>query len=193
MLKDIIFYPLILCISAAMIFGALSLGGDNQLNPEDIIRDGYQLAGDDLKYFTAGPGLDYQFFPQSDFDPAFIRMKSNIARALAPPSQGVFTTLSETYIPIFSGQTLRLRITARATADNALDEFDMTYFSKSLGYSGWSRKKLTQEWSDYSVEFKAKSSKGDADVSYFAIWPGDTAEPFSMDVSHMRIQVLEPH
>jgi len=191
MLKDIFFYPLAIIIMAAMIFGALSLGNYETLSPQDIRAQGFTVQGPDLTTLTAAPGTNYDYVPPSAGKPAYARLYTNLARDVAPPSQGIFASLNPNYEEAFEGYHLRLTITARSSAQNGLDNFEMSYFTSSLGATGWRRKALTAQWDDYVIEFTPRPLKGEPDLNYFSIWPGITSEPLAMDVARMHIDVLE--
>jgi len=197
MLKDIFFYPLAALIIGAMIYGALSIGDYEVLTPEKIRAQGYTVEGENLTTLTAAPGTNYDYMAQTDNSPAHARLVTTLARDVAPPSQGIFAVLNPDYELAFAGQTLRLTITARSSVQNGLTDFDMSYFTTSSGTTGWQRKVLGPEWADYVLEFKSgplkDSSKGEGDLSYFAMWPGVTAEPLMMDVSRMRVEVISPN
>lgn len=190
MLKDIFFYPLATLIIAAMIYVALSLGSNETLTPEDIRVQGFTAEGPDLTTLTAAPGTNFDYVAPRGHARGFARLYTNLARDDAPPSQGIFASLNPNYEEAFAGHRLRLTITARASAQNGLDAFDMSYFTSGSGGTGWRRKTLTPQWEDYVIEFSPRALTEEADLSYFSIWPGVTAEPLAMDVARMRIDVL---
>jgi len=102
----------------------------------------------------------------------------------------VFAPLNSDYERAFAGEKLRMTITARQSRSQPLEEFDMGYFTAGAGDSGWFRRALTPDWQDYSFEFTPGLPKATADIDYFGVWPGDSAEELSMDISKMRIEVL---
>ena len=190
MLKDIFFYPLAALIIGAMIFAALSFGDYEVLTPESIRANGFTVEGPDLTTLTAAPGTNYEYIAETDSAPAHARLVTTLARDVAPPSQGIFATLNPDYERAFENQRLRLTITARSSPKNGLVDFDMAYFTTNSGATGWQRKTLGKDWVDYVLEFKSGAVKDEGDISYFAMWPGVTGEPLTMDVSHMRVEVM---
>lgn len=191
MLKDILFYPLALLIIAAMIFGALSLGSHEALSLDDIRMQGFTVEGPDFETLTAAPGTNFDYIGPRENEGGFARLYTNLAREDAPPSQGIFAALNPIYEEAFAGHRLRLTITARASAQNGLSDFDMSYFTSSSGATGWKRKTLSSQWEDYVLEFSTLPLTSEPDLNYFSIWPGVTAEPLSMDVARMRIEIID--
>ena len=190
MLKDIFFYPLAALIIGAMIFGALSFGDYEVLTPENIRANGFTVEGPDLATLTAAPGTNYEYIAETVNTPSHARLVTTLARDVAPSSQGIFAVLNSDYESAFENRHLRLTITARSSVHNGLADFDMSYFTTNAGATGWQRKTLTQDWSDYVLDFKFGALKGESDLSYFSIWPGITGEPLTMDVSKMHIEII---
>lgn len=190
MLKDIFFYPLAVFMIFCMIAVALSFGDGDVLTGEQIRAQGFTAQGQNLTKLTAAPGIDFDFIPASSGEPAYVQLYTNLARDVAPPSQGVFAPLGAVYDEAFAGHKLRLTITARASAQNGLSEFDMAYFSGSSGWTGWTRKTLGPDWADYVIDFEMKPLSEEPDLNYFSMWPGFTAEPLRMDVKYMNAQII---
>jgi len=96
------------------------------------------------------------------------------------------------YERAFATQRLRLTITARASAIQGLEYFDMGYFTAGSGDSPWNRKALTSNWTEYVMEFTPKALTANIGLDHFSMWPGETAELLKMDVKEMRVMVLNP-
>ncbi|MEP4193028.1 MAG: hypothetical protein ABJN51_18200, partial [Sneathiella sp.] len=154
MLKDKIFYPLAALIVALMIAVALSFGDRVDLTDVDVWRDGYTMSGEDLVRLTAQPGTQAVFVAAAGGEPAYARLTSTAARDSLPPGPGVFAPLGPRYERAFATRNLRMTITARASRLNPLETFDIGYFSAGSGDSGWKRKTLTPDWSEYVLEFR---------------------------------------
>ena len=190
MLRDLYFYPLALMVIAAVIGAALMSGEHETLSPQDILEQGYSAEGQGLSRLVASPGTNYEFVSEKGSQPAYVIMWTDIARANIGGSAGVFAPLGPDYERAFGGQDLRMTITARQSAANPLTEFDMGYFTATVGDSAWQRRALTPDWQDYSFTFSPNPPRGEADIDYFGIWPGEAGSGQRMDVSKMRIEVL---
>ncbi len=191
MLKDIFFYPLAALFIAIIISAALSFGDYEVLTPNQIRAQGFTVEGKNLAELTASPGTNFQYIAETPNAPAFARLVTTVARDTAPPSPGVFAALNTHYEDAFAQHRLRLTITARTSPQNGLQAFDMAYFTAGSGDSGWQRRQLTSDWANYVFEFTPGPLNDQSELDYFSIWPGDTSEPFTMDVSYMRVEVIE--
>lgn len=193
MLKDRFFYPLALIIVIAMIASALSFAQKVDLSDETIWQTGYVLEGTDLSRLTSQPGTQAVFNAELGGEPAFARLTSTTARVNLPPGPGIVASVGPHYERAFAGRSIRLTITARPSRINPLSEFDMGYWTADArkGTTGWKRKALKPGWHDYVIEARPGPMTVKADLDYFSIWPGETADNHSMDVRRMRIEVLD--
>ena len=192
MLKDRFFYPLAAVIIFGMIFYAMSFADDLDLTDQEIWCNGYVMAGEDLVRLTSQPGTQSVFVAASGTAPAFARLTSTVARATIDPKPGTFAPIGADHEQAFATRRLRLTITARSSAIQGLEHFDMGYFSAGSGDSPWTRKPLTPDWADYVMEYTPGALTAQAGLDHFSIWPGETAELLNMDVREMRVEVLDP-
>lgn len=191
MLKDRFFYPIALIVVIAMVSTALSFAQKVDLSDATIWKSGYVIEGTDLSRLTAQPGTQAVFNAKLGGQPAFSRLTSTTARANLPGGPGIFAPIGPDFERAFAGRLLRLTITARPSRVNPLSEFDMGYYTDGAGASGWKRKTLKPGWNDYVLEFRPGPLTSDPDLDYFSIWPGETADNFSMDVRRMRVEVMD--
>lgn len=190
MLRDLFFYPLAILIVAGIIAAALTFDAQETLTDEEIMAQGYKLEGEPLLQLVAAPATNYEYVAPASNDVAFVKMWTDIARNNIGGSAGVFAPLSSDYERVFGGKTLRMTIIARQNKDNPLSEFDMGYFTASVGDSGWQRRILSKDWQAYSFTFAPNPPKGDPDIDYFGIWPGEAGSGQMMDVAKMQIDIL---
>lgn len=190
MLRDLYFYPLAILVIAAIIWAALSYGAQDKLTDEEIIAQGYEIEGEQLLQLTAAPATNYEYVGATSSEPAYVKMWTDIARNNIGGSAGVFAPLNSDYERVFGGKTLRMTITARRSSVKPLAEFDMGYFTASVGDSGWQRRTLSRDWQTYDFIFSPNPPKGDPDIDYFGIWPGEAGSGQMMDVAKMQIDVL---
>lgn len=190
MLKDKIFYPLAALIVVLMVTVALSFGERIDLTDREIWDKGYTMSGEDLVRLTAQPGTQAVFVAAAGGEPAYARLSSTAARESLPAGPGVFAPLGPQYERAFATYKLRMTITARASRLNPLETFDIGYFSAGSGDSGWKRKTLTPDWSEYVLEFRPGALTVDQGLDHASVWPGDTAELLNVDVREVRVVVI---
>ncbi len=192
MLKDRIFYPLAALLAIAIVLLALSFGEKVELTDREIWCNGYVMSGENLARLAAQPGTQSVFVAASGGEPAYARLTSTAARATIDPKPGIFAPLGPEYERAFATRRLRLTITARSSAINGLEAFDMGYFTAGSGDSPWVRKRLTPNWDDYVMEYTPGALTVNQGLDHFSMWPGETGELLTMDVREMRVDVLEP-
>lgn len=192
MLKDRFFYPLAAVIVVVIVGFALSLGDRIDLTDREIWDNGYTMQGEDLARLTAQPGTQAVFVAAAGGEEAFARLFSTAARASLDPGPGVFAPLGPQYERAFATRKLRMTVTARASRIKPLESFGIGYFSAGSGDSGWKKRVLTEEWSDYTLEFKPGALTARQGLDHASIWPGETAEVLNMDVKRIRVEVLNP-
>ena len=190
MLRDLYFYPLAALVIGGIIAYALSLGSYERPSDIDIATNGYVMSGEQFTNLTTSAGTNAEYIAATPNSPAYARLWTHIAKGNLGPSAGVFAPLNSDYERAFAGKTLRMTVTARQSRNAPLEEFQMGYFTAGAGDSGWKTRTLTPDWKDYTFQFKPGLPQGAADIDYFGIWPGETAEQLSMDVSKMRIEVM---
>ena len=192
MLKDRYFYPLAALIVTAMVALALSFGERIDLTDRDIWTAGYTMSGEDLVRLTAQPGTQAVFVAAAAGEPAYARLTSTAARDSLPPGPGVFAPLGPQYERAFATRNLRMTVTARASRLNPLESFDIGYFSAGSGDSGWNRRALTADWTEYTIEFRPGALTDRQGLDHASIWPGETAELLNVDIRQIRVEVLDP-
>ena len=192
MLKDRYFYPLAALIVTAMVALALSFGERIDLTDRDIWTAGYTMSGEDLVRLTAQPGTQAVFVAAAAGEPAYARLTSTAARDSLPPGPGVFAPLGPQYERAFATRNLRMTVTARASRLRPLESFDIGYFSAGSGDSGWKRRALTADWTEYAIEFRPGALTDRQGLDHASIWPGETAELLNVDIREIRVEVLDP-
>lgn len=193
MLKDRFFYPLAAIIAIGMVIYAMSFADTPDLSDCEIWKNGYVMSGEDLTRLAAQPGTQAEFMAAAGGQPAFARLSSTVARKSLPTDKpGIFAPLGVEYERAFATRKLRLIITARASAIQGLDHFDMGYFTAGANDSAWIRKDLSSDWSDYVMEFTPEALTAKIGLDHFSMWPGETGELLKMDVKEMRVKVLNP-
>lgn len=191
-MRDRFFYPLLVLVIAGILYLAVLPGiRHGNLNPEDIINEGYTLSGLDLQKLTAAPGTEVSFIDGQGERPLLAVLSSNNPRKLANASAGVFGTLGPNYEAGFGGYDLEITITARAGRDKPLSEFKAGYFTVGVGDSRWQNFTLSANFEDYSFNFTPKPPKGNPGNDFVGIWPGDEGKSETMELKSIRIRILK--
>ncbi|MCF6274334.1 MAG: hypothetical protein L3J05_01045 [Robiginitomaculum sp.] len=191
-MRDRFFYPLLVLVIAGVIaLGLLPGIRHTNLNPVDIIAEGYSLSGTDLQKLTAAPGTEINFVDGVGDLPLLAVLSSNNPRRFAPASAGVFGTLGPNYEAAFGGHSLEITITARAGRTKPLDEFKAGYFTVGAGDSGWKNFTLSEDFADYSFTFKTNPPNGKPGNDFVGIWPGDEGKGDTMELKSISIEVLQ--
>ncbi len=190
MLRDLYFYPLAMLVIGGMVAFALSLSSYQPRSLSDVKEAGYVLEGEDLTKLITSAGTNSEFVGATNNAPAYVRIWTHIDRDNVGRSAGVFASITEEYQKAFGGESLRLSITARPSGNQPLKKFEYGYFSPGANSTGWQKRDLRPGWQDYVINFDLDFPKSKGDIDYFGIWPGNTGEELSMDVSKFRIEVL---
>lgn len=186
-MKDWFFYPLVTLIVAGMITYALSFGGPVSIDADD----GFVIEKDGLTTLTNSPGTNLSIASEADNPNAYAVFAAQTARDLAPPSAGIFATLSPQYEKAFAGQNIRISISARKGRSDPLDEFDIGYFTFGAGDSGWKTFPLEQDFKTYSFTFKPNLPQGDPASDFVGVWPDVQGRNRTMDVEWIKVEIVK--
>lgn len=187
MLPDRFFYPFAVIIIAAIIGGALSFGKGEATSDRQIINQGWQLAGPDLRDLTISPGSNGAYV---DKDGGYIQLSQYTPDGEGPASIGVFATLGPAHERTFAGRNLKLTLRARAGRINPLKEFDAAYFSMEGPPSGWTTFELGPEWQDYIFNYSPPIIDAIENVDLIAVFPGRKGDNETLDLASIKVEVL---
>lgn len=187
MLPDRFFYPFAIIIIAAIIGGALSFGKGEAASDRQIINQGWQLAGPDLRDLTISPGSNGAYV---DKDGGYIQLSQYTPDGEGPTSIGVFATLGPAHERAFAGRDLKLTLRARAGHINPLKEFDAAYFSMEGPPSGWTTFELGPEWQDYIFNYSPPIIDAIENVDLIAVFPGRKGDNETLDLASIKVEVL---
>lgn len=187
-MKDIVFYPLILAVVAAIVVFALNMGGERvRLSPADIARQGYGLSGTALVDLTASPGTELTV--NSEGASALMVQ----ARADAVPSAGVFLTIPPVAEATFAGRPIT--ITWRIRRGEGFGAVELGYFTLGAGDLAWQTVEIDEGFQDVVQTFTPgpndePNSKDGFD--YAGLWPG-VGDPDSVPViiKSVRVRLAE--
>lgn len=188
-MKDWLFYPIAMALVAGMIAYAMSFSTvERQDGP---LPDFVLIEGRDLQTFFAADGTSYSIAGDVNNPSAYAVLSAHVSRANAPPSAGVFLTLSPAYEKKFAGQNLRVTVHARQGRSNPLDQFEFGYFTAGAGSSGWLVLELENEFRDISFDYMPGLPNGDPSNDFVGIWPDKEGRNRTMDVKWLKIEILK--
>ena len=172
-MKDILFYPLVLAMAAAIVAFALLQGGERtRLSTTSIAQSGYGLSGAALVDLTASPGTE-------------LAVTENGASALAVesrrdavPSAGVFLTLPPAAEAAFAGTPIT--VTWRLRRQTGFGAVELAYFTLGEGDSGWQSFEIDEAFQDVTLRFTPGTSDGTG-FDYAGLWPA-VGEPDGVPV-----------
>jgi hypothetical protein len=192
-MRDLFFYPLAFLVIASIIAIAILPGLDRMAEShENILANGFELSGADLSKLTAAPTTFAEFDTDETGVVVSARIYGNMPRDMAPASAGVFGTLSASYLRVFAGQKLEIRVRARKNPGSKIEHFDLGFFTPGGGSSGWKKYSLTQSYQDFSFIYSAPAQLSDSRVSYVGVWPGDEGDSQPMDVQLLSVKTVQP-
>jgi len=190
-MRDRFFYPLAIGFIAVLITYALSLGGEGTAASEqEIIANGFVIAGEDLSLLTASPGTI--FTPVKNMAGAvdFIEARATQPRDIAPPSAGVFGILGPEYEKAFADKEIKITVTARQAKTNPAQRMEIGYFTTGAGDSGWIKKELTTDFTDHVITFRPGLPQGDPGNDYIGVWPAREGLQHGVDIKSMTVMLI---
>jgi hypothetical protein len=187
MFRDLIFYPLAVFIVGGIVALAMSVGGAPPLSDEDIIRQGWQMSGADLRTLTISPGSTGVY---SSSDGGYIRLSQQVPLGVEPPSIGVFATLGPAHERVFAGRKLRITFKARSVRNNPLRVFQAAYVPVEAAPSGWTNFEMGLDWDFYSFDYRPPVLEQDPKVDLIAVFPGRWGRNQQMDLAAITVSVI---
>ena len=193
-MSDRFFYPFIVLLVAAIVSGALFVGGPLRapaLSAEQIESQGYLAEGEDLRGMVNSPGTSINFALNSEGKVSNAILSAHLTKAAAPPSAGVFVTLGPNYEKAFGGKKIQLTVRAKAGADNPSDSFAYQYFTAAVGDSPQQIFELTGEYEDDVITFNPRPPSGEPGSDYIGMWPDLTGNKRTMDLQSISVKVMD--
>lgn len=189
MLKDWQFYPIAILLIGAAIAYALSFAE----HPQNIdYSQGYEISGDSLQTLFASDGTSVSIAGDGSNPSAYAVLSAHVSKEIAPPSAGVFTTLSPEFEKAFAGQTIRVTVTARQGQATPVEEFDIIYVTAGAGDSPWHTFTPNDEFQTYSFTFEPDLPTGAPGNDYVGIWPDVEGKQRTLDVKSIKIDIIRP-
>lgn len=176
-----------------MIMAALMAGGNGggldqpDVNPE---TDGYTLEGDALRALVASPGTTVDYAQDQQLTGEYSIAAAHMLRREAPPSAGVFAELGPVYEAAFAENNLKITVRARAGKDRAAESFTVNYYSAGAGDSAPQTFAPTDEFQDYSFNFRPNAPRGDPGTDFVGIWPDVSGKSGTLEIERIRVEIV---
>lgn len=194
-MPDRFFYPFAILLVAAIIFGALNMGGPlkaQSADPTKIIADGFSVSGNELRNVVNAPGTSVEYVLNSDgsVDHAIFSAHTSIEQA--PPSAGIFFQLNPEYETAFGGKKLRVTVHAKAADDAPTDAFLFRYYTIEGSNSpmSWLSAPI-EDYGDVSFEYTPAINEGEPKVDFVGIWPDETGTNRKLLVKSLSVKIAE--
>ena len=192
-MPDKLFYPFAVLVIAAMIAAALMAGGGKSglqqpdVNPE---VDGFTLEGDALRALVASPGTTVDYAQDQQLAGEYSIAAAHMLRREAPPSAGVFAELGPVYEAAFAENNLKITVRARAGQDRPAQSFTVNYYSVGSGDSTPQTFTPTDEFQDYSFNFRPNAPRGDPGTDFVGVWPDVAGKSGAIEIERIRVEIV---
>lgn len=184
-LPDWAFYPLMVLISVAMVYGSLSIrppGGEVEFEENILLVEGPALAN-----FFNGPGTRAQFIPDFPGGPVARLSADGSLDALGRQSAGTGLYLPADYARMAAGHPVQITILMRA-ADEDLTDFRLAYFVLEEGSSGWQTRTVSNDFEEvtYTYTPSETSTRGQHILGF---WPDPEGRGHSILIRRITMEV----
>ncbi|MBK8839550.1 MAG: hypothetical protein IPO30_12835 [Hyphomonadaceae bacterium] len=193
-MRDRLFFPLAFILASSFILmalqpfvqrvpsGPVSGGGRNA---EDVtVKDA------ELYRFQPGNFDSIKVIPASDKGPAVLRITRQATEDYEDPRSGPHLILAEDIEFAMEHRTIQIDVEAKAAGEFAASQFEINYFAKSEGETGWKPFNLTLEFQTFTVTFETPSRGETLGYDYIGIRPVAPDKSRTMEVSSVRVHTL---
>jgi hypothetical protein len=192
-MRDFLFYPLAATLAGAFIFvaldpyasrlpsGPLSAGGRNV---EDVT-----VSGAELNRFITGEELSISIdIRQAADGETVLWIDRNAGVAYDDPRRGPHLVIAEDIEFAMESRPIEVIVEARAAGDFPASQFEVNYFSKVDGESGWEAFNLTQDFQPYTLAYHTPAREGDMGYDFIGIRPVAPDKHREMEVRSVRVR-----
>jgi len=199
-MRDRFFFPLAGVVAGAFVLtamqpfayraptGPVSGGGRNA---EDIT-----VKGEELHRFRPGNYDDIAIVKPSGGGDPVVRI-TRLAEETRDdqrdiPAAGPHLVLAEDVENAMESRPIEVEVVARASGDFAASQFQVDYYAKPDGESGWQTFNLTPNWQAYKLEFDVPRIGPNQGYDYLGIRPVAPDKRRVMEVQSVRIHAMGP-
>lgn len=196
-MRDFLFYPLAAALAGAFVFvaldpyaerlprGPVSAGGRDV---EDVT-----VSGLELNRFITGQELSVSIDVRTAPDGEtllWIDRKAGVA--YDDPRRGPHLVIAEDIEYAMESRPIEVIVEARAASDFPASQFEVNYFAKVEGESGWVTFNLTPEFQSYTLTFHTPPRDGDMGYDFIGIRPVAPDKHRAMEVRSVRVRATAP-
>lgn len=197
-MRDVLFYPLAAALAGAFIFvaldpyaarlpsGPVSAGGRNV---EDVT-----VSGVELHRFVTGEetGVSIDVRGAGDSGETVLWIDRQAAAVYEDPRIGPHLVIAEDIEYAMESRPIEVIVEARAAGDFPANQFEVNYFAKVEGESGWQTFGLTPDFQTYTLTFHTPKRDGDMGYDYIGIRPVAPDKHREMEVRSVRVRATAP-
>ncbi|OYW89467.1 MAG: hypothetical protein B7Z22_00025 [Hyphomonas sp. 32-62-5] len=197
-MRDILFFPLAAALAGAFVFIALDPYGERLpsgpvsgggRNAEDIL-----ISGVELNRFVVGEGggVTIDVGEAAGAGEATLRIDREASATYEDPRLGPHLVLAEDVEFAMESRPIEVIIEARSAGEFPASRFEVNYFSKTDGGSGWQGFDLTPEFQPYTLTFFTPKRGGDMGYDFVGIRPVAPDKHRELEVRSVRIRTTGP-
>lgn len=192
-MRDILFFPLAAVLAGAFVFTALDpyaerlptgpVSGGGR-NAQDITVEGAEL-----NRFVAGSGARASLGVISpEGGKPFLRIDMQAGANYEDPRLGPHLVIAEDLELALESRPVEVIVEARAVGDFAASQFEVNYFAKADGESGWQPFTLTPSFTPFTLTFHTPRRGREEGYDYIGIRPAVPDKHRVMDVRSVQIR-----
>lgn len=195
-MRDHLFFPASAILAAAFVFVALDPYAERL--PSGPVSGGGRdaldvtVSGVELNRFivgeTGGATLDLM---QPEGAAAFVRVDRQVSD-YSDPRLGPHLMLAEDLEYALESRPIEVVVEARSVGDFAASQFEVNYFAKVDGESGWRQFELTREFQPYVLTFHTPRRGREEGYDYLGIRPVTPDKHRVMDIRSVRLHATAP-
>lgn len=195
-MRDHLFFPASAIIAAAFVFvavdpyaerlpsGPVSGGGRDA---QDVTVSGVELN----RFIVGESGGATLDLIQPEGGAALLRVDRQ-AGDYGDPRLGLHLMLAEDLEYALESRPIEVVIEARSVGDFAASQFEVNYFAKVDGESGWRQFDLTREFQPYTLTFHTPRRGREEGYDYLGIRPVAPDKHRVMDIRSVRVHATAP-
>ena len=193
-MRDRLFFPLAFILASSFILMALQPFA--QRVPSGPVSGGGRNAEDvtvkdaELYRFQPGNFDSIKVIPASDKGPAVLRITRQATEDYEDPRSGPHLILAEDIEFAMEHRTIQIDVEAKAAGEFAASQFEINYFAKSEGETGWKPFNLTSEFQTFTLTFETPARGETLGYDYIGIRPVAPDKSRTMEVSSVRVHTL---
>lgn len=197
-MRDVLFYPLAATLAGAFIFvalapnaarlpsGPVSAGGRNV---EDVT-----VSGVELHRFVTGEDARVRIDVRAagDSGETVLWIDREAAASYEDPRIGPHLMIAEDIEYAMESRPIEVIVEARSAGGFPASQFEVNYFAKIEGESGWQTFDLTPDFQTYTLSFYTPQRDGDMGYDFIGIRPVAPDKHREMEVRSVRLRAAAP-